>query len=269
MPKIDPDSYTGLKLHMEGRVLHAAFNNPAKKNALNATMIDELHRLWAEVDGDDDVYVVVLSGEGSAFCAGIDLSTLARSPGPESQRPRRFSVKGPRDTFWKMLDCEKPIIAKVRGPAYGLGVNICLSADIVIAAENARFCDSHVKNGIAPGDGGAVLWPLLIGFHRAKEYIMLGEPIDGPKAAEIGLINYCVPDEQLDGAVDDMANKLANGAPLAISFAKLSVNVMLKQIMAGAFETSMAYDMLTLRTNDVREGSSAFVEHRSPNFTGT
>jgi enoyl-CoA hydratase len=168
-----------------------------------------------------------------------------------------------------MLDCETPIISKVRGPAYGLGVNICLSADIVIAAENARFCDSHVKNGIAPGDGGAVLWPLLVGFHRAKEYIMLGEPLSGPRAAEIGLINYCVADDELDAFVDEMATKLANGAPLAIAFAKLSVNTMLKQVMAGAFETSMAYDMLTLRTNDVKEGATAFVEKRAPNFTGT
>ena len=269
MTAIRPETYEGLNIRKEGRVLHAALNNPAKKNALTSTMIQDLHRLWTEVDEDDDVYVVVLSGEGNAFCAGVDLSSLSKRSGPEAARERRFSVKGPRDTFWRMLDCETPIISKVRGPAYGLGVNICLGADIVIADESARFCDSHVKNGIAPGDGGAVLWPLLIGFHRAKEYIMLGEPMTGRQAADMGLINHCVPEADLDSFVDAMAEKLANGAPLAIAFAKLSVNVMLKQLMAGAFETSMAYDMLTLRTDDVREGSTAFIEKRPPSFTGT
>jgi enoyl-CoA hydratase len=263
---IDQANYRGLKLEMRGRVLHATLSNPGKKNALNHDMIESLHRLWTEVDEDDDVYVVVLSGEGDAFCAGIDLSTVATRN--DTKPTRRFSVKSPRDSFWRMLDCETPIISKVRGPAYGLGVNICLSADIVISSENGVFCDSHVRNGIAPGDGGAALWPMLVGFHRAKEYIMLGDRVPAPLASQIGLINHCVPDDELDAFVDAMAERLAAGPPIAIAAAKLSVNIMLKQVMAGAFETSMAYDMLTLRTDDVKEGSTAFLEKREPNFTG-
>jgi enoyl-CoA hydratase len=168
-----------------------------------------------------------------------------------------------------MLDCEKPIIAKVRGPAYGLGVNVALAADIVIAAEGARFCDSHVKVGIAPGDGGAALWPLLIGFHRAKELIMTGDPVDARRAADLGLINYCVPEAELDATVAAMAAKLAAGAPLAISYGKLAVNAMLKQLMAGAFETSLAYDQLTLYTEDHAEGANAFMQKRPPKFKGS
>ena len=168
-----------------------------------------------------------------------------------------------------MLDCEKPIIAKVRGYAYGLGVNIALSCDMVFAAESARFCDSHVKMGIAPGDGGAALWPLLIGFIRAKEYLLTGEPLDAKRAADIGLINYCLPDAELDAAVDAMARKLADGAPLAISYGKLSINSMLKQLLVGGFETSMAYDQLTLYTQDHKEGANAFLQKRKPKFTGS
>jgi enoyl-CoA hydratase len=167
-----------------------------------------------------------------------------------------------------MLDSEKPIIAKVRGYAYGLGVNIALACDLVYAAEGARFCDSHVKMGIVPGDGGAALWPLLIGFHRAKEYLLTGEPLDARRAAEIGLINHCVADSELDAAVDAMARKLAEGAPLAISYGKLSINLLLKQLVAGAFETSLAYDQLTLYTQDHKEGADAFMEKRKPRFTG-
>jgi enoyl-CoA hydratase len=267
MFRIDAASYTGQKLVREGRVLHALIDNPAKKNALTPAVMLELQRLWDEVDQDDEVYAVVLSGVGDAFCAGVDLGGLSEHTDPDAHA-ERFSMRRPRGNFWRMLECEKPIVAKVRGPAYGLGASICLMADIVIASENARFCDSHVKYGIAPGDGGAVLWPLLIGFHRAKEAIMLGDPIDGAEAARIGLINRCVPDDELDDVVTAMAERLAHGAPLAITFAKLSMNVMLKQMMAGAFETSMAYDMLTLRTDDVRESTTAFKEKRPPEFTG-
>lgn len=269
MPEIDLESYTGVILCKRGSVLYAELNNPEKKNALNPSMQSDLNRLWREVDEDDEVHVIVLSGKGDAFCAGVDLKAIASSTDPESQPPSRpFSVKWSRRAFWGMLDCEKPIISKVRGPAYGLGVSICLSADIVIASDNARFSDSHVKNGIAPGDGGPALWPLLIGFNRAKEHLMLGDAITAAEAAEMGLINHMLPDAELDQFVDDMADRLAGGAPLAIRFAKLSVNVMLKQLFAGAFETSLAYDMLTLRTEDVHEGAQAFVERRPPRFTG-
>ena len=229
-------------------------------------MHSELERIWDDVDADEDVRVAVLTGEAGTFCAGTDLGVQkAKNDEGRKGRPR---TRAPRRIFWNMLDCETPIIAKVRGYAYGLGVNIALSCDMVFAAEGARFCDSHVKMGIAPGDGGAALWPLLVGFHRAKEYILTGDPLDAKRAAEIGLINYCVADADLDAVVDAMARKLADGAPLAISYGKLAVNAMLKQLMAGGFETSLAYDQLTLYTQDHKEGANAFMQKRKPKFTG-
>lgn len=264
---VDYDKYEMLKLSKRDGVLSITLNNPSRKNAVNRRMHLELERIWDDVDADDDVRVAVITGEGGEFCSGIDLSGIqAESEGGKSGRPR---TRGARRLFWNMLDCEKPIIAKVRGVAYGLGVNIALAADIVVGAEGARFCDSHVKAGIAPGDGGAALWPLLIGFHRAKEYLMTGEPILAEKAADMGLINYCVRDEEIDEFVDAFADKLSQGAPLAISYGKLAVNTMLKQLMAGSFETSMAYDQMTLYTADHREGAAAFLEKRKPKFKGS
>ena len=122
--------------------------------------------------------------------------------------------------------------------------------------------------GIAAGDGGVALWPLLVGFHRAKEFLMLGDVIPARRAEEIGLINHCVPDDELDAFVDEMARRLADGAPRAISWTKLAMNIVLKQLTAGAFEASVAYDMMTLRMDDAREGSTAFMEKRAPRFTG-
>ena len=117
--------------------------------------------------------------------------------------------------------------------------------------------------------GGVPLIPLMIGFRRAKEMLMLGEPMTGKEAAEIGLINRSAPEDELDAVVAEYASKLAAGPPLALSWTKLSLNILFKQMTLGAFETSIAYDILSLRTNDVQEGSTAFLEKRAPNLTGT
>jgi enoyl-CoA hydratase len=216
------------------------------------------------------VRVVVLQGDGDAFCAGLDLSVLAGTAEPgTAPRRQKAAAKGIRDRVFDIVDCETPTIAKVRGPAYGMGVNIALACDFVVAAEDARFCDSHVKNGITAGDGGVAFFPLMIGFRRAKEMLMLGDPITGREAADIGLINRAVPGDELDAAVDALAVRLAEGPPLAQAWTKLSLNALLKQLVLGAFETSIAYDILSLRTDDVTEGSRAFIEKRKPNFTGT
>jgi enoyl-CoA hydratase len=269
VPPIDIDSYRTVKLDKRGTVLTATLSNPGKKNAFFPAMGQDLDRLWREVDYDDDIRVVVLTGEGDAFCAGLDLSYLAGGAGTGSRTRRKGQTKGIRSRIYDMLDCETPIISKVRGPAYGLGVNICLAADIVVASENAVFCDSHVHNGVAAGDGGVAMVPLLIGFHRAKEALMLGRRIPARRAEEIGLINHCLPDEELDAFVDAMADEFAEGAPLAISWTKLSINALLKQQVIGAFETSVAYDVLSLETDDVTEGSQAFLEKRKPRFQGS
>lgn len=262
MTAIWQDRYDRLQIDLDGHIATIVLANPAKKNALTWAMHRELERVWSDIDDDDRIRVVVLVGEGDAFCAGVDFSTddLAAHVRPPTRGARRL--------FWNMLDCEKPIIAKVRGPAFGLGASIALLADVVIASDKARFCDSHVRVGIAPGDGGAALWPLLIGFNRAKEFLMLGEPLTAARAAELGLVNHCVADDQLDGFVASMAARLAEGAPLAVSYAKMGVNLMLKQVVAGAFEQSLAYDMLTLKTADHAEGVSAFTQRRPPRFTG-
>jgi enoyl-CoA hydratase len=126
-----------------------------------------------------------------------------------------------------------------------------------------------VRNGITAGDGGVALFPLMIGFRRAKELLMLGDSLTGTEAADIGLINKAVPGDELDAAVDALATRLAEGPPLAMAWTKLSINTLLKQMVLGAFETSIAYDMLSLRTDDVTEGMQAFMERRPPKFTGS
>jgi enoyl-CoA hydratase/carnithine racemase len=271
MTAIDTGAYEHVRLSIGDRgILTATMTNPAKKNAVDAGIAHDLDRLWRDIDADTDIRVVVLTGEGDAFCAGLDLSYLTAAP-PAGASPRRAkaAAKGIRDRVFDIVDCETPTIAKVRGPAYGMGINIALACDFVLAAEDARFCDSHVKNGITAGDGGVAFIPLMIGFRRAKEMLMLGDAISGTEAAEIGLINHAYPEAELDAAVDELANRLAEGPPLALAWTKLSLNALLKQMVLGAFETSIAYDLLSLRTDDVAEGSQAFLEKRPPKFTGS
>jgi enoyl-CoA hydratase len=268
MTAIDVSSYRTLKVSQEGAVLTVMLSNPGKKNAYTPPMGWDLDRLWREVDYDESVRVVVLTGEGDAFCAGLDLSYLSGEPESGLKKISKGQTKGTRTRIYDMLDCETPIISKVRGPAFGLGVNICLAADMVVASESAVFCDSHVKSGIVAGDGGVALFPLLIGFHRAKEALMLGRRIPARQAADMGLINYCLPDDELDAFVANLAAEIVESAPLAVSWTKLSVNALLKQLVSGAFETSVAYDMLSLTTDDVTEGSAAFLERRKPDFKG-
>src|SRR5579859_201670 len=162
MPAIDPSRYEMIKVSAHEGVATLVLNNPARKNGVTRQMHSELERIWDDIDADDDLRVTILTGEAGTFCAGTDLGVQQKHN--EEGRRGRPRTRPARRIFWNMLDCEKPIIAKVRGYAYGLGVNIALSCDLVYAAEGAKFCDSHVKMGIAPGDGGAALWPLLIGF---------------------------------------------------------------------------------------------------------
>jgi enoyl-CoA hydratase len=166
------------------------------------------------------------------------------------------------------MDCEKPVLAKVRGVAYGMGVNLALACDMVFVSENARLCDSHVKAGMVAGDGGVLLWPLLVGIHRAKEYLMTGEPIPGPIAEQINLVNRCLPDDQLDAHVEMMARKLRDLPPHAVNYTKSSLNIALRQMTQSAFEASVGYQMYTMGMDDFREATSAFVQKRKGVFTG-
>jgi enoyl-CoA hydratase len=272
MLTIDLESYEHVRLTWDERgILTATMTNPGKKNAVNQGIGRDLDRLWREADEEADVRVIVLTGEGDAFCSGLDLSVLSTGSNQAARAARRGKggAKGIRNRVFDIVDCETPTVAKVRGPAYGMGVNIALACDFVIAAEDARFCDSHVKNGIAAGDGAMAFYPLMVGFRRAKELLMLGDALTGIEAADIGLINRAVPGDELDAEVETLALRLCDSAPLAIGWTKQSLNMMLKQLTLGAFEMSIAYDLYSLKTDDVTEGSTAFIEKRPPTFTGT
>jgi enoyl-CoA hydratase len=262
---MDYASYERIRATRSGRVLTLTLYNPSRMNAVDGRMHHELADIFYDVQEDDSVDLVVLQGEGSAFSAGGDIEWMRDAAAGKIQGPT--TVEGKKIIFG-LLDLEKPIIAKVRGPAIGLGCTIALFCDVIFASETARFADPHVKVGVVAGDGGAVIWPQLVGYARAKEYLMTGDPIPAREAERIGLINHVVPDAELDARVDAFAAKLAAGAPQAIKYTKVAVNLRLKEIAHTILDASMAYEMLTFATSDHREAVASFLEKRKPVFTG-
>jgi enoyl-CoA hydratase len=154
----------------------------------------------------------------------------------------------------------------VRGPAVGLGCTIALFCDVIFASDTARFADPHVRVGIVAGDGGAVIWPQLVGYARAKEYLMTGDAIGGVEAERIGLVNHVVPDGELDARVGAFAKRLSEGALAAIKYTKVSTNIGLKQLAYSILDTSLAYEMMTFDLPDHPEAVEAFLKKRKPQF---
>lgn len=262
---IDFTRYTRIKASRQGRVLTLAFSNPALMNAVDGDMHRELSQIFLDAADDTGSDVIVLTGEGAAFSAGGDLNWMKRSfeageAGPDAAEAKRI--------IFSLLDLEKPIIAKVRGPAVGLGATIALMCDVIFASDNARFADPHVRAGIVAGDGGAIIWPQLVGYARAKEYLMTGDPVKAQEAERIGLINHVVPDAELDARVDAFAARLAGGAIQAIKYTKVATNIGLKQLAHSILDASIAYEMGTFKTSDHREAVNSFLEKRPAKFTG-
>jgi enoyl-CoA hydratase len=266
---MDYASFTALKLNLLDGIMTVTLSNPGKKNAITSAMSNELNRIWDELLLDPNVKVIILTGDGSDFCAGANLGALSeRAATKQPDNPVHPTTRNARKHAYSILDCEKPILAKVRGVAYGLGVTLALACDIVFASEEARFCDSHVKAGMVAGDGGVLLWPPAVGIHRAKEYLMTGDPVPARVAEQIGLINYCVPDSELDDRVLAFARKLMALPPHAVNYTKMSLNAALRNMTGSAFETSVAYEIYSMGMADFAEATKAFVEKRNGRFFG-
>jgi enoyl-CoA hydratase len=263
---MDYSHYERIKMDRRGRILTVTLSRPEVLNAVDQRMHDELASIFYDVQLDDQADVIVITGAGSAFSAGGDINwmaAIAQAGGNSS-----LAVDAKKIVFG-LLDLEKPIIARIPGPCVGLGATIALFCDMIYATESAKIGDPHVRVGLVAGDGGAVIWPQLVGYARAKEFLMTGDLLSAHEAERIGLINHVVPDNELDLHVYNMAERLATGATKAIRWTKTAVNIGLKQIAHSVMDASISYEMLTFATNDHREAVAAFQEKRNPTFHGT
>ncbi len=258
--------YKTMRFEYRGRVLRVILDGNGPMNPVDQDLHDELARVFAEVDRDPDSDVIVLTSENRAFCAGGDMEWFQEMiDRPEGFRAIAHEAK--RIVFG-LLEMEKPIVCRLNGAAAGLGATIALLCDIIVADEKALIGDPHVRMGIVAGDGGAVIWPQLIGFARAKEFLMTGDMIPASRAAEMGLVNYAVPTAELDAKTDEIVDKLAGGARWAIRWTKTVTNITLREIAHKLMDASLAYEMMTNLTADHQEAVSAFKEKRPPKFSG-
>lgn len=261
------DHYKLLDFSRDGRVLTIIMNRPELMNAVNHELHEEMARVFFDAADDRESDIIILTGAGRAFSAGGDFEWLDRQVKGD-RIPFVHEAKTMRRIVMGLLDCPKPVIAKVNGDAMGFGASVALLCDVVIAANEARFADPHVKLGLVAGDGGALIWPQLIGFAKAKHYLLTGEPINAVDAERCNLISFAVAAEELDGFVAQYAAKLARGAQSAIRYTKSVTNIALRQLFSSVFEAGVAYEGLTTYTADFGEAVQAVQEKRRPQFTG-
>lgn len=223
----------------------------------------ELSEIWRDVSADDSVKVAVLRGEGMGFSGGGDLALVEDMARDFEVRSRVW--KEARDLVYNVINCDKPIVSAMHGPAVGAGLVAGLLADISIASETAKIVDGHTRLGVAAGDHAAIIWPLLCGMAKAKYYLLLCEAVSGAEAERIGLVSLCVPEDQLLPRAYEVADRLAAGSQTAIRWTKYALNNWLRQ--AGpAFDASLALEFMGFAGPDVREGVASLRERRPPKY---
>jgi enoyl-CoA hydratase len=262
----DLPSYETILLERDRRLLRVTLNRPHALNSFNRQQHDELPHALAFARDDTGSDVILLTGAGRAFSAGGDLAHIENN----AENPHLFDheIEMARAIILTLLDTDKPVVCRMNGHAVGLGATLALFCDVIFAVDTAKIGDPHVGLGLVAGDGGAIIWPQLIGLARAKEYLLGGGLLLAPRAAQIGLINHALPADELDAAVDEFCNRLLDGAQQAIRWTKRLTNMELKRITEAVLPVGLGYEAQSVRTADHREGIAALKEKRAPRFGG-
>ena len=249
----------------QGSIAILTLNNPTKYNALGGSIVTDLIEALAAVERQSDVRAIVLTGAGKGFCSGAQFGGDTFDQGSSVGSMMRKTVN---PLIEKMRSLSVPIIVAVNGPTAGAGVGVALAGDIVIAARSARFILSFVRLGAVLDAGTSVFLQRSIGSARARALSLLGEPLGAETAAEWGLIWKVVDDSELLDEAMALAQKLADGPPVAIGLIKSQINSAWSAPLPSALDDEAAFQARAFATEDLREGAAAFVEKRPPRFTG-
>ncbi|WP_156688029.1 enoyl-CoA hydratase/isomerase family protein [Mycobacterium sp. Marseille-P9652] len=242
----------------DGPVRIVTLNNPDDANAVNNTMHTAFTRLWADLAEDPEARAVLITGTGDYFSAGGNLvewlETHVNNP-----VTRRAGMRDARRIVRDMIDFPLPVVAAVNGPAVGFGCSIAVLCDIVLMSDRAFFADTHVASGLVAGDGGSVLWPLLMSLLKAKEYLMLGERIKADKAVELGLANRVVPHAEIKQEGLKVAHRLAALPPRAVQDTKRTLNLHAQRAITGILEYGISAETECFTTPEHRAAIDKFL----------
>jgi len=259
--------YEHIVLKKRGNVATLTLNRQEKLNAINHKMIEEIDNALTATRQNREIRALIITGAGRAFCSGADVGDMARQAAGAPMTVRRWTQMIHR-AILAITELEQPVIAKVNGLAVGIGCSLALSADIIIAAENAQFSLIFSQIGLIPDGGSLFHLPRLVGIAKAKELIFTARKVDATEAQRMGLINKAVPAETLDAEVENLANQLAEGPTAAFGIAKRIMNKGLTMDLSSVLESEASGQALAGTTEDAREGVMAFLEKRKPKFKG-
>ncbi len=259
------EGFTTLRFeHPQPDILRVVLDGPGL-NAVGPEMHRDLADVWLTVDRDPDTRVAMIEGAGRAFSAGGSFELIEEVSADYAARLR--VMREARDLVYNVVNCSKPIVSALHGPAVGAGLVVGLLADVSVAARSARIIDGHTQLGVAAGDHAALCWPLLCGMAKAKYHLLTCEPVTGEEAERIGLVSLCVDDDRVGARALEVAETLARGPQSAIRWTKQTLNHWYRTF-GPAFDASLALEFLGFGGPDVIEGVQAHREKRSPRFDG-
>lgn len=243
-------------IEQRGSVAIVTINNPEMRNAFTDNIHEGMREVWEHLAKDPAVRSIVLTGAGKAFSAGGNIPGFIRDY--EDPEHRRESLRGARRLLDAMLECPKPMIAAVNGPAVGLGCSVAVSCDVVFIAESTFMADTHVNIGLVAGDGGAATWPLMMSILKAKYYLLTGDRIPAAECVELGLANFAVPDAELLDRAIELGERLAKQPQQALEETKRALAIHLQRAVLAVAPFAMAAESESFSTEDIRQTIEKF-----------
>lgn len=246
-----------LLIKSEGNLRIVTMNRPEHMNAFSAKLHDAMCTMWERFDDDEEAAAIILTGAGRAFSAGGDMELLL-----ETHNDRRLARRRCREAerlARAYINCELPIVAAVNGPAVGLGCSLAVLADLVVMSEDTFMADPHVNVGVVAGDGGVLVWPLMMSLLQAKEYLLLGDRIPAADCLRLGLANRVVPTDQVFSTAVDLAKRLASKPRQALRDTKRALNIHLQLAADAVLPFALSAEEATFALDDVRDIAVSFL----------
>jgi len=252
----------------DGHVAILTLNRPERLNAISGPMLEQLSQALVALDRDAAVRVIVLTGAGRAFCAGLDLQDASSGSGigGDGGMPPTLELRNAPPVV--LHDMDKPTICALNGGAAGYGMDLALGCDLRIASENAKLAAAFTRRGVLPESGGTWLLPRLVGWARAAEIIFTGRTLSAPDCLDLGLVNRVVPAERLREEALAVAGEIASNAPLAVQASKRMMRMGLSEEFSDHVHHVYLQLLPLFRSKDFREGLAAFLQKRDPEFEG-